>query len=67
MSTDYSVTGAHLHHVDDTAIHKSTSTEDNHLDTNVHAISSGTHVTDCHLRTMRTLNWNGPNACAITL
>lgn len=48
MSTDCSVIGPHLHHVADTAIHKTASTADNHLDTNVHAISSGTYVTDSH-------------------
>jgi hypothetical protein len=48
-----------------TAIHKTASTEENHLDTNVHAIS-GTYATDCHISTMRTLSWDGPNACAMS-
>jgi len=66
MSIDCSVIGAHLHHVDDTAIHKTASTEGNCLDTNVHAVSTGMFVTDCHISTMRTLSWDGPSACAIS-
>jgi len=29
-------------------------------------LSIGTFVTDCHISTMRTLSWDGPNACAIS-
>jgi hypothetical protein len=48
MSTGCSVKGTDLQLADNIVIHKTALTEDNHLDTDVLAISSGTYVTDCH-------------------